>query len=186
MPLDVSGSPSGQPAIGLAGDGRLGAAWQGAGQIRAATRPPGGSLEPGQIVSEAGAFAFSPALRFDAAGNALLVWLRDGELQYMTRAAGTQAFGDLHRIVPVGESIIGFELAMAPSGEAVLLWATIDTDSVMRTDYAVRASLRPRAAPSGRRKRSTPAPKARWTPSASIRSTLRSMLREAPTRRGRA
>ena len=149
QPLPLGGSDGfGQSGFALDSDSQLTAAWlrhDGTHyRVVGARRPPGGVIELGQTVSQAGGHATGPRVAVDAAGNALLMWQRENELEYMTRAAGETAFGD-PRTVPTaaGHSLMGFELAMTSAGEAILVWESADFQDMGQDDYALLASIRP-------------------------------------------
>jgi hypothetical protein len=131
LPLSAPDRPAQNPALALGADGRLAAAWarsDGAqNRIEVAMRDPGGTLEPAQIVSEAGVSASSAQVGLDAEGNALLMWVRGQSVQWATRAADAGAFGDLHTVgLPADERASTFQLAVAPGGDAAVVFLTLE------------------------------------------------------------
>ena len=71
--------------------------------------------------------ASSAQVALDAGGNALLMWIRGQSYQWATRAADAGAFGDLHTVaLPAGERASSFQLAVAPGGEAAVVFLTFD------------------------------------------------------------
>jgi hypothetical protein len=135
LPLSVPDRPASQPALALAADGRLVAAWSRSDgtrfRVEAAERPPGGSLEPAQIVSEPGLDAGAPQVVVDAQGNALLMWIRGNTFQWATRPAGAAAFGNPQTVpIPAGERANTYRLVMAPGGQAAAILVTFQDEGM--------------------------------------------------------
>ena len=146
LPLSAPDRQAIFPAIALGGDGRLMAAWSRSDgtkfRIEAAFRPPGGTLEAPQIVSEAGVDAASAQVGLDAQGNAVLMWIRGQSYQWATRAAGAGAFGDLHTVpLPAAERASSFRLAVASNGQAAATILTLE-DVAMENRSRIRALTR--------------------------------------------
>ena len=146
LPLSAPDRPAQNPALALGADGSLAAAWarsDGArNRIEVAMRDPGGTLEPAQIVSEAGMSASSAQVGLDAEGHALLMWVRGESFQWATRAADAGAFGDLHTVgLPAGERANEFQLAVAPGGEAAVIFLTLE-GGPGTTHYRLRVMTR--------------------------------------------
>jgi hypothetical protein len=146
LPLSAPDQTSGSGAVALAPDGRMAAAWlQREGsydRVLVAERAPGGALEAPQTVSPGGKDARGPQLKLDAQGNALLMWTRNGEVQWATRPAGSASFGNIDVLpTPVGEPAELARLAVAPNGAAAAIVVTQTAPS--GCCYALRAYVRP-------------------------------------------
>jgi hypothetical protein len=109
-------------------------------RIEARSRTSSGRLSAVQTLSPGSPDMYSPKpqIAADAAGNAVITWLRNGRVQARTRSA-TRHLGPVTTLSPVGRRT-RFEapVAVSPSGVAAVTWAGFNGD-----DGLVQAAIGP-------------------------------------------
>lgn len=126
--------------VAVAPDGRAVVTYvrstEGKSEVWYATRPPGGAFAtPKPMVDDPGAGNINdrPMARMDDAGSAIVSWVSAGAVRYAVLPAGAADFSSTRTIEQGGST----ELAMAPSGAAVMVWSPPGVVEVVR--YAFRA-----------------------------------------------
>lgn len=155
-PVDVSTvpvPPSAVPQVAVAPDGAATAVWVGAdARVAAAVRVPGASTFtslPG--VSPVGHDASVPQVAVAADGTAIAVWTSDPvttpSVEAAVRPPGAAAFTSLGTLSTPGVDAIDPQVAFAPDGTAVAVWAQGAVNGRVRA--AVRAPGAPAFTPLG-------------------------------------
>jgi hypothetical protein len=118
-------------------------------RVQVRRRTPGGALDDIQNVSAGGRDADSPEVGVDSSGTATIAWVRfDGtsgscctRVQVRTRAAGG-TLGTTLTLSPPGENSNDPQIAVAPTGAAVVAWV-LENDGTSSTCCArIRARVR--------------------------------------------
>jgi hypothetical protein len=149
---DPVGAFHGFPSIAIAPDGRAVVGLErlvaGAREAGYAIRPPGGDFAAAQPMKGdpgAGNPNRPPTVAIDEAGGAIANWTSTGPggtaIRYAQLDPGSDEFAATQTLDPGG----GADLAMSPSGTAVMIWNT--PGAVMDLRYAFRAPGGPFGAP---------------------------------------
>src|SRR5438067_1054210 len=123
--LSNAGQNVGVVAVAADAQGTVIAAWSRSDgtnmRVEATVRPPGGPFGPLQFLSAPGADATMPAAAFDAQGNAIVAWSRNGIIQAASRPAGG-SFGAGQDLSLDGEGADQPQVTFNSQGDAVVLW----------------------------------------------------------------
>jgi hypothetical protein len=120
----LSGGVAAQLAVDPRGDALV--VWTGVDgtsqRIRAVFRPAGGRWGSPVNVSPAGEVASVPQAKFDARGNALVVWPASSGTSSAIRSATRSTSGRWSRVVTLARNASGVDLAMNARGQALVAW----------------------------------------------------------------
>lgn len=123
-PEALPGGVAGQLAVDPRGDALV--VWTGVDgtsqRIRAVFRPAGGRWGSPVDLSPAGEVASVPQVKFDARGNALVVWPASSGSSSAIRSATRSTGGRWSRVMTLARNASGVDLAMNARGQALVAW----------------------------------------------------------------
>lgn len=149
QPAEDLSAPSGaatRPDVALDAAGNAIAVWEhrvggGYGIMQSSFRPAGGDWQAVQDASPPSTSANEAQVAFDAAGNAIAVWVALGDPDNFVMAAVRPAASGIWQTAEEVSPPTGFsgpQLAVDPSGNAVVIWSRHDG-----TNERVEAAFRP-------------------------------------------
>jgi hypothetical protein len=149
QPLSLAGQDALDPQVAVDADGDAIFVWERSdgtnSRIEARSRSAAGTLGPIQILSAAGQDAFDPQVAVDTDGDAVAVWRRFDGANYRIQARAlsvTGALGSVQTLSAATRDALNPQVAIDPSGNAVVVWQRFDGTNV-------RISARARAATGG-------------------------------------
>lgn len=132
--LSAAGGSSTGPRVGMSGGGGVLVVWQdaadGRSRVEAVVRNPGGTFSSPVVVSRPGDEAAAPQVAVAASGAAVVVWRRTGTggtgIQAATRRGPSDPLSEPVDLSPAGAQAFSPQVAIAPSGAAVVTWLRFD------------------------------------------------------------
>ena len=137
--LSAPGQPASSARVAVDAAGNATAVFAGAGVVKAATRPAGGTWGAPVDLTSATVVSFAPRILVDAAGNATAVWLEQTSGTIAVRAA-TRLVGGAWSfpVTVVGSGVSGMDAAVSPTGTVAVIWRHNDGGT-----YRMRSATKP-------------------------------------------